>query len=369
MLHSLLSNISSTAIFIIVLSILIIVHEWGHFITAKRLGFKVEEFSLGFGPKLFSCMHNGTEYMIKLIPLGGYVKMFGDDRSQCRGVPEEFYSQPPGHRALVVLNGPVVNFILAYVCLFFVFILGYPDLSTKIGVLSDGYPAKEAGLQVGDKIIRINGQAIDGWTALQNKISTSEEPNLVIELLRDGQPMQKTVVPRIEKTKNIFGQMKETHIMGIRPSEEIVTFKYSPGMAFVKAYEKLAEITTLTYKSFYFMLTGSMSAKDSMTGPIGIFYIVKSAAEMGFSHLLFILGVISASLAIFNLLPVIPLDGGHLLLLAIEKIRGKALPAKIDEYIARIGFSLIICLAIFVFYSDFSRFGWIDKLKHLIPFK
>ena len=121
----------------------------------------------------------------------------------------------------------------------------------------------------------------------------------------------------------------------------------------------------MTYKAIYFMLTGSMSAKESVTGPIGIFYIIKSAAEMGISHLLFIVGVISASLAIFNLLPVIPLDGGHLFLLGIERLRGKSLPAKIDEMIARVGFSLIIMLAVYVFYSDFVRFGWIDKIKSI----
>ena len=110
------------------------------------------------------------------------------------------------------------------------------------------------------------------------------------------------------------------------------------------------------------MITGGVSARESVTGPVGIFYIVKGAAEEGISHLLFILGVISASLAIFNLLPLIPLDGGHLFLFGIEKIRGKALPPKIDEYIARFGFGLIILLALFVFYSDFARFGWIDNI-------
>ena len=121
----------------------------------------------------------------------------------------------------------------------------------------------------------------------------------------------------------------------------------------------------MTYKAIFYMLTGSMSPKESVTGPIGIFYIIKKAAEMGFSHLLFILGVISASLAIFNLLPVIPLDGGHLFLLGLEKMRGRTLPAKIDDAIARVGFSLIICLALFVFYTDFARFGWLDKIANI----
>jgi regulator of sigma E protease len=130
--------------------------------------------------------------------------------------------------------------------------------------------------------------------------------------------------------------------------------------------EELLYITELTYESLWRMVTGAVSAKESVTGPVGIFYIVKGAAEEGLSHLLFILGVISASLAIFNLLPVIPLDGGHLFLFTLEKIRGRALPPKIDEYIARFGFGLIILLAGFVFYSDFVRFGWIENITHWV---
>ena len=163
--------------------------------------------------------------------------------------------------------------------------------------------------------------------------------------------------------KNIFGQSKVARLVGIRPAEEIVSLKYDFGTSVVKSLQKLVEITVITYKTLYFMLTGTMSAKDSVTGPIGIFYIIKSAAEMGFNHLVFILGMISASLALFNLLPIVPLDGGHLFFLALEKLRGKTLPEKIDEYIVKIGVSLFILLALFVFYSDFSRFGWIDKIK------
>jgi len=138
LLEGLISNIQGTGVFILVLSILILVHEWGHFITAKRLGVEVEEFALGFGPTLFSKFWNGTKYMLKAFPLGGYVKMAGDERSKCTGKPQEFYSKPPGHRALIALNGPVVNFILAYMSFVFVFMLGYPGLSTKISEIIEG---------------------------------------------------------------------------------------------------------------------------------------------------------------------------------------------------------------------------------------
>ena len=129
----------------------------------------------------------------------------------------------------------------------------------------------------------------------------------------------------------------------------------------------MGKITGMTYKAIFAMLTGSMSVKENVTGPIGIFYYLQKAAEMGTSYFLLFLGVISASLAIFNLLPVIPLDGGHLLLLGIERLRGRALSARADEYVAKAGFSLIVLLAVFVLYSDFSRFGFIDKIKQLLP--
>jgi regulator of sigma E protease len=363
----LIANFQSTLIFIFVLSILILVHEWGHFITAKRLGVGVERFALGFGPTLYARMHKGTLYMINLIPLGGYVKMAGDERSQCQGRPEEFYSKPPGHRALVILNGPVVNFIFAYICLFLVFMVGYPDLSNKVGEIIEDYPAAEAGLQIGDQILMVDATAVESWSGLQEAIAASSAPRIRLKIRREGEEITETLVPRTENMKTIFGKYKEVRLIGIRPSEEMVSLKYGMGTSLIKASQELARITSMTYNAIFSILNGSMSAKENLTGPIGIFYVIKKAAEMGVSHLLLMLGVISASLAIFNLLPIIPLDGGHLFLLGIEKVRGHALPQRVDEYISRVGFALIIFMALFVFYSDFVRFGWMDKVIQLFP--
>jgi regulator of sigma E protease len=447
-----LSGFQSTGIFIIIISILILVHEWGHFITAKKLGITVEKFSLGFGPKLFSKVYHGTEYLICLIPLGGYVKMAGDEREQCTGAKGEFHSQPIGHKALVVLNGPVVNYLLAYVCLALVFLIGYQDISGKVNDLMKGYPAQEAGIQVGDEILAVEGKRVYGWTELNRTISDVEAKEVELTILRNGKRLQKTVRPKKVVEKNVFGQPQEMSTIGIRPyaaevgsldpdgpakeagleegdriirineqevqgwtqmqkaieasggelinitfmrdgktkdvslrpkiitresqgedkqvpiigitpHQEIATYNFGPIQSLVRGAQKLMEITTLTYKAFYFMIVGSMSPKESVTGPIGIFYFVKSAAETGLSQVLFVLGLISASLAIFNLLPVIPLDGGHLFLFLIEKLRGKALPPKVEDAIIRTGFSLIMLLALFVFYTDFVRFGWIENIK------
>jgi len=453
MIGNVISNIQSVIVFVAVLSVLIIVHEWGHFITAKRLGVDVKRFALGFGPTLFSKVYNGTTYMINAIPLGGYVKMAGDDRMECKGAPGEFYSKPVGYRSLVVLNGPIVNFFLAYISFIFVFMLGYPGQSTTIaelvdggpaqvaglkagdkivainskgiygwlnlekklegdkpgamevtvlregkeitrtvapeiankpnlvgrlrmmrdlgidnlpniiGGLVEGYPAEDAGLQGGDRIIEIDNQKVTSWTGLKEAVADSTGRQIVLKLVRDGQILVKAITPKIDVEIDENGQEIKNRKIGIGPQQELDLYKFGFVSSLVHAGEELVYITELTYESLYRMITGALSARESVTGPVGIFYIVKGAAEEGISHLLFILGVISASLAIFNLLPLIPLDGGHLFLFGIEKIRGKALHPKVDEYIARFGFSLIILLALFVFYSDFARFGWIDNIS------
>ena len=452
MLENLFSNIQGTGVFIIVLSVLIVVHEWGHFITAKLQGVEVEEFALGFGPTLFAKSWHGTTYLLKAFPLGGYVKMTGDERDKCTGRPQEFFSKTPGQRALIVLNGPVVNFILAYLSFVLVFMLGYPGLSTRvsevitggpaqvvgmkigdkitaindnriygwmnleerlvgedvapikvtflrneeeytailtpdiklkanmlgreryvrdlgigefaniIGTVGEKSPAQKAGLKEGDQIIEIDGQKIIDWTSLQKSVVESKNERIVVKLIRDGKEIVTAITPEIITQKDEDGEEIEKRIIGVSPTRELDSFRFGFITSIFKAYEELKFITLSTYESLFRMVTGAMSAKKSVTGPVGIFYIVKGASEQGIAHVIFILGVISASLAIFNLLPIIPLDGGHIFLIAIEKLRGKPVSSKIEEYIARVGFSLIILLALFVFYSDFARFGWIDNI-------
>ncbi|VAW12871.1 hypothetical protein MNBD_BACTEROID05-902, partial [hydrothermal vent metagenome] len=186
--------------------------------------------------------------------------------------------------------------------------------------------------------------------------------DITVTVLRDGQTMTLVAQPKTVQRKILFGLLKkETKVskLGIAPKQEQKSYQFSPGESIVRGFLKLKEITFVTYKALGSMIAGTISAKDNMAGPIGIFYIVTSAADLGMAHFLYILGVVSASLAIFNLFPVIPLDGGHLFLLGIEKVRGKALSAKVDEWIARVGFSMIIMLALFVFYSDISRY-WLN---------
>ncbi|MCA9392617.1 MAG: RIP metalloprotease RseP [Candidatus Omnitrophica bacterium] len=448
-----LSGFWSTAIFLLVLSILIVVHEWGHFITAKLQGIQVDEFALGFGPTLWQRKWHGTNYMIKAFPLGGYVRMAGDEREKATGAPDEFFSKSPEQRALVVFNGPLINFVLAYVSFVLVFMLGYPDLSTKVTeVVQDG-PAVTSGIQVGDRVVALNGKKLWGlmhmerllegtddspmtvtierggqkmdyqikpeveerpdllqvptmfreiglgflpnrvaivddtpadkaglmpedvivgidnmtvtnWRTLHEAVADTTGEFIKVSYIRDGKPAVMNIKPKIvERTDSETGEMKKVRQLGVAPMQDTARYRFGFLESFGYGWDQLWYITTLTYEALYRMVTKTMPARDSLTGPVGIFVIVQESAKLGLSPLIFTLGVISASLAIFNLLPMLPLDGGHLALLAVEKARGRPLSQKVDEFFAKLGFTFIILLALYVFYIDFDRFGWIATVK------
>ena len=354
----------SFLIFVGVLSILVIVHEWGHFIAAKSLGVKVLKFSVGFGPKLLSRFHNGTEFMLCAIPLGGFVKMAGDERSECKGTRDEFYAHPVGHRAIIVLMGPLVNFVFALICFYFTFLIGYPTVESKIGKLMENYPAFAAGIEVGDRVVQIDSQKIENWEDLQEYVSTSRGPTLHFKILRGNQPIEKDVVPQIKIRKNIFGQEEASRVVGVQPFEEQVLIKYGPVDAFVKSVQELAKITVLTFKALYYVVTGAMPAKDAFGGPIRILDVIKNAAAAGISYLILTMAVISANLAIFNLFPIPVLDGGHLFLFAVEKLRRRPLPTNVEEGLTKAGFGVLLVLFVLVCYNDIVRIGWIDHFKN-----
>jgi regulator of sigma E protease len=359
--------------FMFALSVLILVHEWGHFITARKCGVKVEQFALGFGPKLFGWTYEGCEYCLCAIPLGGFVKMAGDERDKCSGKSDEYFTKSAGQRALIILMGPVVNILLAYVCFWFVFVIGYPDMDLSsqkvapvVGQILEHSPAQKAGLKLGDRITSINGQPITRWAQLPDLVSNSTGEDLVLSIERAKQDIKVSIAPEETQQQDIFGRLHKTRRIGVGPmaidnSNDLVITRYGFIEAFGKAGQELWDITVKTYGALYEILIGARSPKEMM-GIIGMFAVFKFALSIGFSFALHIVGIISASLGIFNLLPLIPLDGGHLFLIGLEKLRGKTLSIKTDQFIAKAGFTLIIMLAMFVFYSDFERVGWIDKM-------
>jgi len=346
----------SLIIFLFVLGILIVVHEFGHFIIAKKIGVKVEKFSLGFGPKLLTKNKNGTEYSLSAIPLGGYVKLAGDNLEEYKGKPYEYLAQPPGKRFWIIFFGPLLNYLLGFLFLWFIFFAGYPTLTTKVGGLLDGFGAKDAGVQVGDKILAVDGENVEFWDDLQKIIQDKKEAVTVrLSILRDTR--EKTIDVRIREKKigDILGEARNVGLLGITPHDEIINVRHGFFESFLLGMERTYSLTTLTYKSLWRMFTGKLSVRESVTGPLGIFFITSKAASLGVIALLHLMAVLSVSLAIFNLLPFPVLDGGHIALLAIEKIRGRYLSPKAERIINQAGVSLIIALAIFVTYNDLSR--------------
>jgi len=355
----------SVIIFLIVLSVLIVVHEFGHLVIAKLLGVRVEKFSLGFGPRIVSYKRKFTEYSISLIPLGGYVKLAGDSREEFKGNEWEYFSKSPGERAAIVFFGPVLNYFLAFLFFYIVFLIGYPTLSAKIGDLLEGFPAATSGLLKEDKIIAVEGQRVADWEEMQEAINSKKTGSIDIVALRNDKEIKFVIVPRIEKLKNFFGQKEAVRVIGIKPKNEFIKLKYNFSDSFVMASKKLWMVTAVTFKALWRMITGGMSFKESVTGPLGIFDLVSKAWKLGINYLLLVVAILSASLAIFNVLPLPILDGGHLFLLGLERIRKKPLGPKIEDWINRVGFSLIVALAVFVFYNDLVRLGVMDKIVNL----
>ena len=359
----------SLLIFLIVLSILVVVHEWGHFITAKRLGVGGERFSVGFGKKIFSRIHKGTEFMISAIPLGGYVKLAGEDRSECKGEADEFFSHPVGHRSLIVVMGPVVNILFAYLCFYLLCVTGFPklfdpNLDPVVGRTVMGSPAYVAGLQPGDRIMQIDAEEIETFKDMQEYIRSTEGQALEFTISRNETKIMQLMTPVRLLAEDDLEEQAYVSVVGIEP--ELFEPRYGVLESFGKAFGKVGSILSFTFKGLYGVITGTTPAKDALAGPIGIFDIINDAARAGLSYLTLIVGIVSLNLAIVNLFPIPVLDGGHLVFFAIEKLRKKPLSAKVEEGLVKVGLSLLICLMIFTLYNDMDRKGWFNSLGNMI---
>lgn len=352
--------------FIFVLSVLVIIHEFGHFITAKYFGVRVERFSIGFGKPLVARRVRDTEYRISAIPLGGYVKMAGDEPDEARsGDEREFRSKPPYVRSLIVIAGPLLNYVLAFFLFVAIFAAGSPAVTSKVGSLIDNYPAKSAGILPSDTIIMAEGKTVKYWDELTEIIHKKTGGALSLRVKRDGEILDFVITPKIKEAPDIFGKKIKIGLIGITPAGDVVFVRYNLFAAVKLSYERLMKLTLYTYKGLWLILTGTLSFRESMTGPVGIFVITGEVARLGLVYLLQLLAVLSASLAIFNLIPFPVLDGGHLLFLAIEKLKGKPLKPKLHELINRAGMAALVALMAFVFYNDFVKFGVFEKIAGL----
>jgi len=356
----------ATIIFILILSLLIIVHEFGHFIAARKNGVRVEQFSLGFGPQIFKKKKGDTEYSLSLIPLGGYVKMLGDSRAEYKGAPDEYLSKSCGRRFWIIFFGPFLNYVLGFLFFWMIFVMGYPTLTTKVGGLIEGYGAKISGLQVADKIIAVENIKVDFWEDLQLQIQERKlKDNVMVTVLRDNKKLTFNIPIKDKVIDDQSGKKRALGIIGITPFDEIIEVKYGVFKSAVYSFKKIINLTVLTYQGLWKLVSGKMSMRDSMTGPLGIYFITSNAAKLGLIAVMHLIAILSVSLAIFNLLPLPILDGGHLFLLGLEKLRKKALSAKVEDIVNNVGFTLIISLAVFVTYNDIVRL-YADKFSKLI---
>jgi regulator of sigma E protease len=343
---------------IIVLGVLVFVHELGHFLMAKLFGVRVDAFSLGFPPKLLHKKIGDTDYRLSVVPLGGYVKLFGEnpnDEVPPELEPVSFSHHPLWHRFLIVIAGPTFNLLFAAMALFLVFTFsGIPYLTTTVGGVKEGSPAAQAGLEKGDKILAIEGQKVSRWEDLSKKIRQTGEHPLTLSVQRGEKVFQVSLTPQSMETADIFGGKVSAVIIGITSGDQVSTEHVSPFRAMEQGIVYTGRITWLTVESLYKLLAREVPLK-SVGGPILIAQVAGKQAEMGVTYLVQFMAALSVNLFLLNLLPIPVLDGGHLFFFALEAIRGKPVAVKHREMAQGLGLMLILALMILVFYQDILR--------------
>jgi len=344
--------------FAIVLGILITFHEFGHFIVAKLFKVKVLKFSLGFGPKVIGKRVGETEYIISAFPLGGYVKMLGEDSDEEVTLEDEnrsFSAQPPLRRIAIAAAGPAFNFILAFFLFLGVYsISGYPSMTAEIGQVRLNSPADKAKIIKGDIVEYIEGNKINEWLDIKKFVVKNPDGGLEVVINRNGKKIAVIVHPEEEIVKNIFGEDIKSALIGIVASGEISQLKLNPFQAIGKAGEKTWEITSLTVLTIVKLFQGVVPLK-TLGGPIMIGQLTGDIARENLGYLFPFMALISINLAILNLLPIPVLDGGMILFFLIEILIKKPISIRKRELAQKVGFFLLILLMAIVFYNDLIR--------------
>jgi regulator of sigma E protease len=342
---------------IIGLGLLIVFHEFGHFIVAKLSGVGVLTFSVGFGPKLWVKKRGETEYALSAFPLGGYVKMVGEDpeeQVQQADIDKSFAHKSLLARTAIVFAGPGFNLLLAVLLLMLVFTFyGVPVMSTQVSGVEEGAPAAAAGIMKGDRVIAIDGVPVSEWEELSQRIKTSGGKPLQLQIRRGDKVIDLTVQPTKRESRTIFGEPKEDWVIGI--GSQVTIEKGKPGLAVVRAVQQTYEYSRLTLLAFYKMIVGDVSPRN-IGGPILIAQMAGQQAQEGLGSFLAFLAVLSINLGILNLLPVPVLDGGHLVFFAVEAVIRKPVSLKYREMAQQVGICLLALLMVYAFYNDIVRF-------------
>jgi len=352
--------------FLIVLTVLVFVHELGHYLVARRNGVRIETFSIGFGPELFGWWDRaGTRWKFSAIPLGGYVKMFGDSDATSTlptaGLAElsaaeravSFPGKRLGQRAAIVAGGPLANFAFAIVVLALLFMTyGQPFTPAKVGEVMSGSAAEAGGIRAGDTVVRIDGQAIERFEDILQVVQPSPNVPLTIVVSRDGKLVTLHVTPRLVTETDRLGR-HQVGRLGIRVGA-IQYVRRNPASAVVRSVEETWNLSATTLKGVWQMVIGRRSA-DELGGPLLIAQVSGQAMQLGIGPLLWWIAVLSVNLGLINLFPVPVLDGGHLLFYAAEAIRGKPLGERAQEFGFRVGLALVLTLMVFATWNDLVR--------------
>ena len=420
--------------FVFALGVIIFVHEFGHLLVAKAFGTRVETFSLGFGRRLWGFQRGETDYRVSLIPLGGYVKLTGEDGAST-GDPREFLSKPRWQRILVFLAGPTMNILLAIVLIAIVFMVGIevPDLQQIppiLGMVEAGSSAEKAGLRSGDRIVEVNGKAIDRWQEVGFATMTSPEKPVRLVAERAGERLAVEIVPQkvpryefgdtagmfpvvrprvsqvmpgspaesagfkigdeiratdgrlvtdsgsfVEYVSARAGQPVQVEVMRnaalqtltVTPRDEAgkgkigvsigVYQRYGPARAVIESVKYNWYVTEQTFAVLGKILRREMAAKSAFSGPLEIANLSGAAARAGLKNLIYLMGFISISIAILNLLPLPILDGGNIFILLLESLIRRDLSLAIKERINQVGFVLLMALMVMVLYFDVVKIG------------
>lgn len=363
--------------FLVILTVLVFVHEMGHYLIARRNGVRVEVFSVGFGPELFGWTDRAkTRWKFSLIPLGGYVKMYGDlnaasvpDKSlldqELDDRDEAFPNKRLGQRAWIVAGGPLANFLFAVILLAGLFmIVGQPFTPAEVGGIQEGSAAEEAGILPGDKIVEIDGTSIERFEEVKRIVELSPERPIEIVVERDGGEVALQATPKRTVFEDNFGNKRDIGLLGVtRSGLEFV--KHGPFEALWRAGEETVSLTVATLDAVGQMIIGARSA-DELGGPIRIAQMSGQVAETGIVSVIWFMAVLSINLGLINLFPVPMLDGGHLLFYAIEALRGRPLGERAQEYGFRIGLALVLSLMVFATWNDLVHLQVFELIKGLV---
>lgn len=365
--------------FLVLLTVLVFVHELGHFLVARWCGVRVEVFSIGFGPEIFGFNSgSGTRWKFSAIPLGGYVKMYGESRpvgeerdARARLNEEQvavsFYAKPLRHRTAIVFAGPAANYLFAIVLsAAMIFALGEPFTPTDIGKVLPGTAAERAGLQSGDVIKRIDGNEVERFQDIQMIVRMSPGIPLRMTIERDGRRITKVVTPEVVDQVDEFGNPQRIGQLGIqRTTEDRVIVEYDPLTAVWRGTERTFELTGAIFKALGQMVAGQRTTKE-LGGPLRIAKLAGDVWQVGIATVLHLAVLLSINLALINLFPIPMLDGGHLLFYAFEAIRGRPLGERAHEYGFRIGMALVLALMVFVTWNDLVQLHVIDFFVNLV---